>query len=102
MSSISSFCGERSPCTMATVTGKKQRYMAIVAFGSTPEKPSVPRITNTIGAMASTGIVCDATIHGSSALSSVRECTMHTASSSPSSTPIAKPVSAAPAVTPAW
>jgi len=44
-------------------------------------------------------MVCEATIHGSSALSSVRECTMPIASSTPSSTPMAKPVSAALAVT---
>jgi hypothetical protein len=54
---------------------------------------------STMGAIASTGMVCEATIHGISALSSVREWTMHTASSTPNTTPMAKPVSAALAVT---
>src|SRR5882724_4134152 len=62
-------CGERRPCTIATVTGKKHRYIAIAAFGATPLKPRLPRITSTIGAIASTGTVCDATTHGSSARS---------------------------------
>ncbi len=57
---------------MATVTGKKQRYMAMNALGAVPEKPKLPSTTKTMGAMASTGTVCEATIHGSSALSSVR------------------------------
>ena len=52
------------------MTGKKHSYIAIAAFGATPEKPNVPRITSTMGAIASTGTVCDATIHGSSARSS--------------------------------
>ena len=34
---------------MATVTGKKHRYIAITALGATPEKPSVPRMTSTKG-----------------------------------------------------
>ncbi len=89
-------------CIVHSRTLDKALLPWIVAFGNNPEKPSVPRMTSTIGAMARTGIVCEATIHGSSALSSVRECTMQTASSRPSRTPIAKPVSAAPAVTPAW
>jgi hypothetical protein len=69
-------CGERRPCTMATVTGKKHRYIAITALGATFRRPRLPRITSTMGAIASTGTVCEATIHGSSARSSVRECTM--------------------------
>ena len=71
--SVSITCGERRPCTIATVTGKKHKYMAIVALGAMPENPRLPKIINTIGAIANTGTVCDATIHGSSARSSVRE-----------------------------
>ena len=36
----------------------------------------------TIGAMASTGTVCEAMIHGNRLRSSVRECTIATASTS--------------------
>jgi len=84
------------------VTGKKHRYIAIVAFGAIPEKPRLPRITRTIGAIASTGTVCDATIHGSSARSSVREWTIAAASTTPSSVPRTKPTSVDCAVTTTW
>ena len=77
---------------MATVTGKKHRYMAITALGATPEKPSVPRITSTMGAIASTGTVCEATIQGMSARSSVRLCTIKMDSKRPSAVPMTKPI----------
>ena len=97
--SVSITCGERRPCTIATVTGKKHKYMAMTALGATPENPRLPKITSTMGAIASTGMVCEATIHGSSARSSVRECTMHTDKSSPSAVPITKPHKVDSAVT---
>ena len=87
---------------MATVTGKKHRYIAITALGSTPEKPRLPRITSTMGAMASTGMVCEATIQGISARSSVRECTMPADSSRPRSVPMPKPTRVDWPVTATW
>ena len=87
---------------MATVTGKKHKYMAMTALGATPEKPMVPRITSTMGAIASTGTDCEATIQGSKARSSVRECTMHTDKTKPSAVPMAKPTSVDCPVTATW
>ena len=65
--------------------------MAITALGATPWKPKLPKITSTIGAIASTGTVCEATIHGSKARSSVRECTIATASNKPKAVPMTNP-----------
>jgi len=46
--------------------------MAITALGATPANPRLPRMTSTMGAIASTGTVCEATIQGMSARSRVR------------------------------
>ncbi len=91
--------GARRPCTIATVTGKKHRYIAITALGKTPVKPRLPSTTSTMGAMASTGTVCEATIQGMRARSSVTECTMPMASSAPSNAPSTNPSKVASAVT---
>ena len=71
-------------------------------MGAVPEKPRLPKTTNTMGAMANTGTVCDATIHGSSARSSVRLCTIKTDRSKPSAVPITKPVKVDCPVTATW
>ena len=52
-----------------------------------------------IGAIASTGTVCDAMTHGNRLRSRLRECTIATASSAPSALPITKPSKVADAVT---
>ena len=87
---------------MATVTGKKHKYMAMTALGATPEKPMLPKITRTIGAIARTGTDCDATTQGSSARSSVREWTMQIESTKPSAVPMAKPTKVDSPVTATW
>ena len=76
--------------------------MAMTALGATPEKPIVPKITSTMGAIASTGTDCEATIQGSKARSSVRECTMQTDKTKPSAVPMAKPTSVDCPVTATW
>ena len=88
--------------TSATATGKKHRYIEITAFGKTPVIPMLPRMTMTIGAIASTGTVCEAMIQGKRLRSSVREWTISTASSAPSAVPMAKPSSVAELVTAVW
>ena len=52
--------GDVNPFTMPIVTGKKHRYIEISAFGSRPVRLKWPRMTITIGAIASTGTVCEA------------------------------------------
>ena len=79
---------------MLIVTGKKVRYAAITATDCQPAFSQ----TTTIGATARIGIVCDATMYGSSARCASRECTSPTASANPTTAPIAKPASASFAV----
>ena len=93
--------GERKPLTSATATGKKHRYIEITAFGKTPVIPMLPRRTMTIGAIASTGTVCEAMTQGKRLRSRVREWTMSTAMTAPSRLPMTKPSKVAELVTPA-
>ncbi len=72
------------------VTGKKVRYVATMA---TPNQSALSPITMS-GAMAMIGIVWLATIRGTTARSSTRTCTSTTASPSPNSVPITKPIAA--------
>ena len=83
---------------MPMVTGKKHRYIEMIAFGTSPVTPMLARMTMIIGAMARIGTVCEAMIHGISERSSVRTWTMPAASRMPSSAPNAKPTSVADAV----
>src|SRR6476469_8114001 len=79
------------PRSVLIVTGKKVRYAAITATDCQPAFSH----TTTIGATARIGIVCDATMYGSSARCASREWTSPTASANPTTAPIAKPASAA-------
>jgi hypothetical protein len=63
--------GERSPLVMPTAMGKNERYIEIVALGSSPEMPTALSTTMIIGAIARMGIVCEVMIHGISERSSV-------------------------------
>src|SRR4051812_17040299 len=83
-----------SPRSVLIATGKKVRYAAITATDCQPAFSQ----TTTIGATARIGIVCDATMYGSSARCASRECTSPTASANPTTAPIAKPASASFAV----
>src|SRR5438067_12427097 len=49
-----------SPRSALIVTGKKVRYAARIATDTQSVTPLVPRLTTTIGAIESSGIVCDA------------------------------------------
>ena len=49
------------PRSMLIVTGKKVRYAASTATDTQSRTPFEPRPTTTIGAIASSGTVCDAT-----------------------------------------
>ena len=75
--------GARKPVTIAVVMGKKLSQAAMSALGNRPVNPMLPRTTMTIGAIAMTGIVWLATIHGMSERSSVRALTIATASAIP-------------------
>ena len=79
---------------MLIVTGKKVRYAAITATDCQPAFSQ----TTTIGATARIGIVCDATMYGSTPRWASRECTSATARTKPTTAPIAKPASASFAV----
>ena len=61
---------------MPIVTGKKQRYIEMIALGTRPTMPMEPRITMIIGAMARIGTACEAMIQGMRLRSSVRTWTM--------------------------
>ena len=74
----------------------------MIAFGTSPLRPIEPNTTIIIGAIARIGMVCEVMIHGKSERSSVRTCTMPTASTIPSTAPMAKPKSVDDAVTQAW
>ncbi|MCY1243881.1 hypothetical protein D9M72_569200 [compost metagenome] len=63
----------------------------MMAFGNKPEIPIAFSTTIIIGAIARMGIVCEVMIHGIRLLSRVRECTMPTASNTPSADPSTKP-----------
>ncbi len=74
----------------------------MIDFGKSPVIPIEPSTTMTIGAMARIGIVWDEMIQGMRLRSSVRTCTMRTASTMPSRAPIAKPTRVEDRVTQAW
>src|SRR4051812_14560725 len=82
------------PRSVLIVTGKKVRYAAITATDCQPAFSH----TTTIGATARIGIVCDATMYGSSARCGIREGTSPTAGATPMTAPIAEPASASFAV----
>src|SRR4029079_19564713 len=83
-----------SPRSVLIVTGKNVRYAAITATDCQPAFSQ----TTTIGATARIGIVCEATMYGSSARCASRECTSPTASCKPTISPIANPARASLAV----
>ena len=64
--------GLRSPFTMPTTTGKKLRYIEIIALGSSPEMPMAFSTTMIIGAMARMGMVWLAMTQGMTLMSIVR------------------------------
>ena len=84
---------------MPMVTGKKQRYIEMSDFGTSPVKPSEPSTTMTIGAMARIGMVCEAMIHGIRLFDRKVKCTMAMASAMPRSEPSTKPSSVEESVT---
>ena len=57
---------------MPMATGKKQRYMEMIDFGSRPMKPKLPSTTMIMGAMARIGMVWEAMIQGIRLRSRVR------------------------------
>ena len=87
---------------MPIVTGKKHRYIEMIAFGTSPVRPIEPSTTMMIGATARIGIVCEAMIHGSRLFSRAFTDTMPMASTMPSATPRAKPSSVDERVTQPW
>ena len=87
---------------MPTATGKNDRYVEMIAFGTRPFSPIDASTTMIIGAIARIGMVCEAMIHGIRLRSRVREWTIATASAMPSSVPMAKPRSVEESVTQAW
>ena len=87
---------------MPTVTGKKDRYAAMAAFGAMPVTSNWLRITTIMGASATTGIVCDATIQGIRPRSMLRLWRARTLKPTPRSDPTTKPSSVASRVSPAW
>ena len=58
--------------------------------------PFVPSPTTTIGAIASSGIVCEATMYGMKPRSRKRDCESATAIAKPITAPSAKPTHAPP------
>ena len=87
---------------MPTTTGKNDRYIEMIAFGSSPVSPTEARTTMIIGAMARIGTVWLAITQGITLASTVRSCTIQTASRIPSPAPSAKPASVADSVTQPW
>src|SRR5437016_2127317 len=87
MSSRARGSGERSPRSPAMVTGKKVRYAEMTATASHPPRNQI----TTTGAIAMIGTVCEATTYGTSARSSIRECTNTIARASPSTAPNTNP-----------
>ena len=83
--------GLRSPFTMPTTTGKNDRYMLIIAFGSSPDTPTAFRTTMIIGAIARMGMVWLAITQGITDISITRLNTIPTASKTPSKVPMPKP-----------
>ena len=57
---------------MPTTTGKNDRYIEIIALGSSPEIPTAFSTTMIIGAMASMGMVWLAMTQGITLISIVR------------------------------
>jgi hypothetical protein len=57
---------------MPMATGKKQRYIEMIDFGSRPMKPKLPSTTMIMGAMARIGMVWEAMIQGIRLRSRVR------------------------------
>ena len=76
---------------MPTTTGKNDRYMLMIAFGSRPDRPTAFSTTMIIGAMAKIGMVWLAITQGITDMSIVRLNTIPTASSVPSAVPMTKP-----------
>ena len=76
---------------MPTATGKKHRYIEMIAFGSSPVTPTEFSTTMIIGAMARIGMVWLAITQGITLASMVRSCTMPTASRMPSPAPSTNP-----------
>jgi hypothetical protein len=87
---------------MPIATGKKHRYIEMIAFGTSPVRPSEPSTTMMIGATARIGIVCDAMIQGSRLFLSALMATMPMASRIPSTEPSTKPSSVDESVTQPW
>ena len=87
---------------MPTATGKNDRYIEMIAFGSSPVTPTEFSTTMIIGAMARIGMVWLAITQGITLASIVRSCTMPIASRIPSPAPSTNPASVADSVTQPW
>ena len=83
--------GDLNPLTIPTTTGKKERYIEIIAFGKSPVNPRPPNATISIGASANMGIVWLVITHGITLKSVARLCTIARAKAMPSPVPKAKP-----------
>ncbi len=87
---------------MPTTTGKKLRYVEIIAFATTPSIFSAFRTTIIIGARARIGMVWDAITHGMTDMSIARLWTMPTASRMPRPAPKMNPRKVALNVIQVW
>ena len=84
---------------MPTTTGKKLRYIEMIAFGSSPVSPTEASTTMIIGAIARIGTVWLAITQGITLALDVRSWTMTMASRMPSPAPSANPAIVAESVT---
>ena len=64
ISSTARGSADSSPRNVLIETGKKVRYAASTATETQSRTPFEPRPTTTIGAIASSGTVCEATMYG--------------------------------------
>src|SRR5689334_15006005 len=78
------------PRNVLIVTGKNVRYAEITATDSQPAFNH----TTTIGAIARTGTVCEATTNGIRPRSNQTECASSTANTKPTTAPRANPITA--------
>ena len=84
---------------MPTATGKKERYIEMIAFGISPVTPTEFKTTMIIGAMAMIGTVWLAITQGITLASVVRSWTIAIASRMPKAAPSTNPASVADSVT---
>ena len=94
--------GDLRPFTIPTTTGKKERYIEIIAFGNKPVTPTEFITTIIIGAIARIGMVWLAITQGITLRSIVLLWTMPKASKIPKSVPRKNPAKVACKVIQPW